>query len=544
MHKGRELPDHLTNQNQAYQLKKLNTMGEKRPRFTQSPDTAPRKIARTAPLYKEARISSNTNSRQSSISINNEDMNGYGTPRSRSPATRNGTPSRADVEVLPKALQKFVLAVSQEGQTLQHLSNVQADFDEMEPKCAAFPALRGQKNNRVLQAKKDSDAAQADARSATTILLDALYKCFPEHQAQHYVSRADYETLAADNRALKKRMENLEKLVNRLDEDNRQSCNSAFDRISKGDAFMKSLEKDAKSVREQIQSDRSSFRSRYTTLEDQMARTKAKQMEFSTSISQNNETIQSLRDNIEEIKSLKNNPDGPQPYKLEARCNQLEEDVKRLDSENVEKDDFIDQQITALDEKLKENLDALESRMMDVLESRMTDVESKFTALDETKSKTDTALEELAAIKQECAIPAEFKADMVRLGLLVETHVDVLQRHETRINSVTTDEMVRLMEHQWRTTYGPGDKLQALIGRLQQLEQQSFRRITGIERKLSEMAQQIDANKNQAKPASTSSDSSQEQADLARRLEAVEKILPEFRQRKYLLNNRWPLANG
>ena len=413
-------------------------------------------------------------------------MNGQSTRRTRSPATSNGTLKRAEVESLPKALQNFVLAVSQEGQTAQHLSNVQADFAEMEPKCAAFPALRGQKNNRLLQAKQDSDTAQAGAKTATMVLLDALYKCFPEHHAQHYVSRAEYEKLAADNTTLKKRLGNLE---------------------------------------EQIQNDRSSFRSRCTALEDQMARTKAKQMEFSTSVSQNNENVESLRDNLEQIKSLKNNLDVSQLHQLEARCDQLTEDVKRLDGENEEKDELFDQQITALDEKLKETMDTLDSRMIDI--------ESKSaTAFDETKSKADTALKELAVIRQECAIPAEFKADMIRIGLLVETHVDILQRHETRINSVTTDELVRMMDHQWRNTYGPGDKLQAFMGRLRQLEQQSFQRITGLEKKLSDMVQQFDA-----RPAAASAIPSQEQADLARRLEAVEKILPELQQRKYSFNN-------
>jgi hypothetical protein len=67
-------------------------------------------------------------------------------------------------------------------------------------------------------------------------------------------------------------------------------------------------------------------------------------------------------------------------------------------------------------------------------------------------------------------VPEDLKQHLEYISKTVETHIDLLQRHEIRLNSVTTDDLCRQMESQFRQNYGVPAELRGLIQRQNKLE--------------------------------------------------------------------------
>lgn len=530
-------------------------MVEKRPRSARSPEPMPfRKVPRSdlgfayvANPNFERTIDSNHSSRQSSVSRTHETEIGYGTPRSRSPPTRNGngnnSPYHTNVQAIPKALRDFVLAVSKQGQFHEQLENVKADHQEMLPKCADFPALQNLKSNRLTQAERNVKMADSEAHHATSLLLDALNGHFPAqtHAHQDCISRADFSTLTEqlaqlrdetrelrdENRELKNRQEDLKGMTGRLENDTRaidKDLHSAFDHMSKNEAASRSMEKDVDSIKseqkrlkEQMNQDRLSFRDHCQTLGGQMSKvmstekamedlqrqikTKAHSSPVPAPVSdlvlaeiksklanveeENTRIETEIRPRLVLIESWVTRVDGENESKdmlaaeemqgLESRIEKLSSNMQDLKSSHSKELEALGTERKSLESSLDTKMETLESTLNTKMESEREFLESSLntkmeaernslesnfnTKMETLKSHTDTVLETT-------------RNDFKRTSLLVENHVDLLQRHEFRLNSVTTEEMVRMMENQWRTIYGTPDQLRMWFGRLSKLEQQ------------------------------------------------------------------------
>lgn len=100
-------------------------------------------------------------------------------------------------------------------------------------------------------------------------------------------------------------------------------------------------------------------------------------------------------------------------------------------------------------------------------------------------SANTTRLEELTLSTKS---GSEFAINEVRqITLQVENHIDLLQRHELRLNSVTTDEVCKMMESQWRAMYGVPTELRGLVQRQQNLESLTRRSCDDLNKKVAEM---------------------------------------------------------
>jgi chromosome segregation ATPase len=82
------------------------------------------------------------------------------------------------------------------------------------------------------------------------------------------------------------------------------------------------------------------------------------------------------------------------------------------------------------------------------------------------KNELQTAIDEVK-LKQGAlqGIPEDLKPQLEYISRTVETHIELHQRHENRFNSVTTDELYRQMEHQFRQSYGVPGELRGLVQR-------------------------------------------------------------------------------
>lgn len=103
------------------------------------------------------------------------------------------------------------------------------------------------------------------------------------------------------------------------------------------------------------------------------------------------------------------------------------------------------------------DLSANPPRIEDLIMSTKRELE---TSINEVKQVTSTSQGVLEALRPQ----VEYNSRTV------ENHIDVLTRHEVRLNSVTTDEVCRMMENQWRSAYGVPSELRGLSQRQAQLE--------------------------------------------------------------------------
>lgn len=543
----------------------------------------------TANSHFERVNGSNPSSRRSSMSLQNgAELAGYGTPQSRSPSTRNGydVPTLNNVEAIPKALESFVLAISNRNQTSQHLSNVQGDFESMAPKHTDFPALRLHFTHRLTQARSDNEAAEAQAATATKLLLDALQgqsstshqNCVPRTELDSL--KEQLQEMKSENREMKRRLgvvdRRLEDEANSAQRPEQYALNRMTDRMAKIEevnratsSTISSAVQNHKALQDQTVKDRLSFRTRCSALEDYMEKNKAKHKENAQAISSIQTTLDDhigksdgehkehtskielfkadvntlqrtldldvlprLEENEDaaatahkalkslelQHKSLANRQSpavaavvAPTPafHELvsrldsnesrlglveaeldnhDSRLDEIERAAERITDENEFKDEMMSGQISELNTKLDEmqrnsGNDVRDIRKeledLDAWKDLQTHIQNLRSTLNDHERSTKTMIEELgrsmrlyveemrSSAKTEME---ELKSSSTYTSQLLENHVDLLQRHEGRLNSVTTEELVRMMENQWRATFGAPDQLKGLTIRLGKLE--------------------------------------------------------------------------
>ncbi|KAG9521030.1 hypothetical protein KCV07_g3942, partial [Aureobasidium melanogenum] len=103
-----------------------------------------------------------------------------------------------------------------------------------------------------------------------------------------------------------------------------------------------------------------------------------------------------------------------------------------------------------------------------------------------TKSELQAAINEVKQATLQ-GVPESLKPQLEYISKTVENHIDLLQRHEIRLNSVTTDELCKMMESQWRVMYGVPAELRGLIQRQANLESVTMRSCDDLNKKVSEM---------------------------------------------------------
>ncbi|KAI5258776.1 hypothetical protein E4T42_00422 [Aureobasidium subglaciale] len=225
-------------------------------------------------------------------------------------------------------------------------------------------------------------------------------------------------------------------------------------------------------------------------------------VDIATKIKQNSETTQDLRDRVEKFGPSNTPVTAPAPSDLRNVISRLashDRAIERLGFEFKEKDDILVEQLdeaqTGID-NLQLKMVKLQSQIVKAqtstsleedletllawkdLKIKLNDYGLRITALDEVTSQLKESnlsiKRELEAskdeVKQGTMLPADLKPQFDHITQTLENHVDLLQRHETRLNSVTTDELFRMMENQWRTTYGVPEQLRGLIGRQTELK--------------------------------------------------------------------------
>ncbi|KAG9682374.1 hypothetical protein KCU69_g11973, partial [Aureobasidium melanogenum] len=533
---------------------------------------------------------------------NSSHQMGYDTPASWSPARNENTTIRHDIEVIPKALENFVVAISQHNQTAQHLKNVEADYKDMLPKYTDFPSLGTQKTTRLNLARENFDITQARTHEATSMLLEALKGHFPGQvdpaSHQDCVSRSELsaikeqfrteshelEQLRAENREMKRRLVRLEDHCNREVKSARRSEDRIFklEDISRTTTnAVESATKKYKSFFDQTSKDRLSYRERFSTLEVEMDKNKTRRKEIDQAIdsirssldnhvgkskvthqeqAQNIDLCKSrveemqqkldvevesnFRDNLEiltamrkDMKELKEHPAfssrlpvlcspaaptsiSIDPVEVETRLKAVEQRVQILDERASEKDMIFADEIDKLRSKLH-NLQVELSKVQDKdrdeipgkkglteeelknftawkdlksrvegLASNVDDLSANTTRIKDltssTKSELQAAISEVKQVTLQ-GHPESLKPQLEYLSKTVENHIDLLQRHEIRLNSVTTDELCKMMENQWRMMYGVPAELRGLIQRQANLESVTMRSCDDLNKKVSEM---------------------------------------------------------
>ncbi|CAD0091191.1 unnamed protein product [Aureobasidium mustum] len=106
-----------------------------------------------------------------------------------------------------------------------------------------------------------------------------------------------------------------------------------------------------------------------------------------------------------------------------------------------------------------------------------------------TKRELETSINEVKQVTSTSQGVLEVLRPQVEyVSRTVENHIDVLTRHEVRLNSVTTDEVCRIMENQWRSAYGVPSDLRGLSQRQAQLELSTRGRFDELNMKYEGMA--------------------------------------------------------
>jgi hypothetical protein len=85
------------------------------------------------------------------------------------------------------------------------------------------------------------------------------------------------------------------------------------------------------------------------------------------------------------------------------------------------------------------------------------------------RNELQTAIDELKQGALE-RVPEDLKPQLDYISKTVETHIDLLQRHELRLNSVTTDGLYQQMESQFRQSYGTPAELRGIVQRQTKVE--------------------------------------------------------------------------
>ncbi|KAK6004027.1 hypothetical protein QM012_008877 [Aureobasidium pullulans] len=103
-----------------------------------------------------------------------------------------------------------------------------------------------------------------------------------------------------------------------------------------------------------------------------------------------------------------------------------------------------------------------------------------------TKSELEISMNEVKQMTSH-SVPEAIRPQLEYISKTIENHIDLLQRHEFRLNSVTTDELYKMMENQWRLAYGVPAELRGLLQRQTKLETLTRGRCDDLNKRISEM---------------------------------------------------------
>jgi hypothetical protein len=508
------------------QLDYLNMVGEKRPYPGHSPDpyASGRKIARCDvasyhPMSNGGRSSNPTSRRSSNSQSMPLGQTELGISRSRDGDT--------SLQGIPKTLEKFVVAVLKHSQSSQHLKNVETDYEDMLPRHKDFPALGDQKTAQLNQARKDFETTTIQTAEATTLLLDALKGHFSEPSApvshQDCISRSEFDTikeelragrvdsreiqgLCDENRNMKKRLHELEDILNREGRSARRTEDRFLSLEKSNRATTTAVESACQNhalLHDQTNKDRLSFRTRCSVLESEMEKSKSKFKELTqatesiryTLVGHSNKSkseheeqardLDLVRSNIAALqqkldKEIDNQPKDTLAVsaltftlnKIESRLSTAEESMKSLSEDVLGREGVFTNQL----EEIQSDVDKLQVKLNNMqtnndeedLGKRVVGENIQYLKLSVDVLTTNvTRIEEQGASQ---GVPEDLKQHLEYISKTVETHIDLLQRHEVRLNSVTTDDLYRQMESQFRQNYGVPAELRGLIQRQNKLE--------------------------------------------------------------------------
>lgn len=422
------------------------------------------------------------------------------------------------MEAIPKVLETFILAVFKHSQSTQHLKNVETDFETMLPRHNEFPALGTQRTTRLTQARKDFKTTEAQTTEATTSLLDAFEAHFQSHAFSHqdcvshfelnqmkneiranHATVRDMENFCEQNHELKKALKRTE---DHLDREIR-TRKRLEDRITDLEEISRRTSKTIdstcekyKSLEESTTTDRLSFRNRCTALETEMENSKTKHKEFDGYIDTSKAKFdeQARRFNLcrQNVETLQQRLDTDVDFKLKQHSETLsaaQKDLQELKDQAIRPPvspdtipnpvlEIIDMRLKAAEKsviRLKEDAEGENSMVITMVADLQSDLDQVQAKMNELQTINEEKIQHLrlSMDSQRAAlegIPEDLKPHLDYLSKSVETHIDLLQRHEVRLNSVTTDELYRQMESQFRQCYGVPSELRGIIGRQNKVE--------------------------------------------------------------------------
>ncbi|KAH0292349.1 hypothetical protein KCU62_g2233, partial [Aureobasidium sp. EXF-3399] len=390
------------------------------------------------------------------------------------------------MEAIPKVIEAFVTAVFKHAQSSQHCKNVETDYENMLPRHKDFPALEIQKTTRLNQARKDLETTEAQTAEATALLLDAFKAHFQPgpapHQHQDCVSRSEFNRLKDQFRAnradahemeqLREQNNEMNKALMRVENDldremraNKRLENRLDDLENISRRTTKTIDATCgkyKSLEDLTAKDRLSFRTRCSALETEIDKSKTRHKAFDdyvykskASHEEHTQSLELYRQKVEslqqELKDQAVHPSvspalhPPDPFlgNIESRLKAAEHSVAELKEDAKGEDSLIFEQL----DELRTDLDKMHAKLNELQ-----------TAVDEVKRAT---LER---------VPEDLKPQLDYISRTVETHIDLLQRHEVRLNSVTTDELYRQMDSQFRQAYGVPNELRGIVQRQSKVE--------------------------------------------------------------------------
>lgn len=423
-----------------------------------------------------------------------------------------------DMEAIPKVLETFILAVFKHSQSSQHLKNVETDYESMLPRHNEFPALGTQRVTRLNQARDDFKTTEAQTAEATKSLLVAFKAQFQSGSTSHQdcVSHNDLNKLSNEIRASHADAHEVEQILQQNDnmkralkrtEDRLDHEIHARKRLEDRVADLEDLNRGTtrtinstcekyKSLEESTTKDRLSFRNRCTALEAEMENSKTKHKELDDYIDASKakfdeqaRTYNLCRQNVETLQQKRDTD-------VDARLNQHSEtlsaarkDLQELKDQAIRPPvsldtipnpvlETIDIRLKAAEKsvlRLKEDADGENSMIITMVADLQSDLDQLQAKMNELQTINEEKIQHLkvgmdtqrAALE---GVPEDLKPHLDYLSNTVESHIDLLQRHEVRLNSVTTDELYRQMESQFRHSYGVPNELRGIIQRQSKVE--------------------------------------------------------------------------
>jgi DNA repair exonuclease SbcCD ATPase subunit len=328
----------------------------------------------------------------------------------------------------------------------------------------------------------------------------------------------EVERLREENHDMKKRLDKMEDLL----KCEINSFQRSENRLTDLEKSSRATTKDHALLKDQTTKDRLSFRTRCSALENEMDKSRSKHKD----ITQTTESIQSTLDehvlksssereeqtrvldlcrsdigalqqklDVEIVSRLKDTPTVSDTIptstlkNIETRLTAAEQSVKAVNEDAAEKDSMVTEQMDELQshlDKLQVKMDKLQTNHEEealakrVLSEKVEDIRlsrgtltADIARIEELnlniKNELQTSIDEAKQGTMQ-GVPEDLKQHIEYISRTIETHIELLQRHEVRLNSVTTEDLYRQMESQFRQSYGVPAELRGLIQRQTKLE--------------------------------------------------------------------------